>query len=236
MTAQSIPELTNNEYNELYYDSAGTLITGSFVTEICDLLNKCSVDVQITDTYDDTVASAVSQFQKKANIKETGILSTSTLQAMILYANEMNDVVNSDEEDVEITVDSLSESPHYTSFFDDNNYKMHRRNHKDIKIVFGNKSITKTIKDVFMRGVTVEVDTSGNPISEVYEFIARDIKESDEISDINKYIGEEALSLSDIKYDFSSIGVTSSSTTENKRVHGGVGGSFSTHGGRGGSF
>ena len=40
-----------------------------------------------------------------------------------------------------------------------------------------------------MRSVSVEVDTSGNPISEVYEFIARDIKESDEISDINKYTG-----------------------------------------------
>ena len=88
-----------------------------------------------------------------------------------------------------------------------------------IKIVFGNKSITKTIKDVFMRSVSVEVDTSGNPVSEVYEFIARDVKESDEINDITKYNGDEDGSSSDIKYqyDFSSIGVSNTNT------HGGGG-------------
>lgn len=191
MKAQTIPELTNYEYNELHYSSATTLITGSFMYEICDLLDKCGFTVKVTDTYDDTVASAVSDFQSAMNIANTGILTTATLQAMILYASKMSDIIESGEDVSEETINKLTESPHYSSFFDDDNYKMHRRNKKDIKIVFGNNSITKTIKDVYMRSVSVEVDTSGNPISETYEFIARDVVESDEISDINKYTGTQ---------------------------------------------
>ncbi len=208
MTAQSIPELTNYEYSELSYNSAAPLITGSFIYTICDLLDKCYISIKPTDTYDYTMSTAVSQFQTMVHMTSTGILTTETLQAMILYADKISDTIENEEEGAETVVDDLTESPHYNAFFDDENYKMHRRNHKDIKIVFGNKSITKTIKDVFMRSVTVEVDTSGNPISEVYEFIARDVIESDEISDINKYTGADVVtSSSDIKYyDFSSIG------------------------------
>lgn len=58
-----------------------------------------------------------------------------------------------------------------------------------------------------MRSVSVQVDTSGNPISEVYNFIARDIKESDANEDINKYIGEDDYlsASSDIKYSYTSL-------------------------------
>lgn len=205
MTAQSIPELTDYEYNELYYNSASTPITGSFMSQVCGLIEKCGINVQYTNTYDDKIADAVTQFQQMAGINATGILTTPTLQAMILYADKLSDIVESGDSDNSDTVNILSESPHYNAFFDENSYKMHRRNHKDIKIVFGNKSITKTIKDVFMRSVSVEVDTSGNPISEIYEFIARDVKESDEISDINKYNGDDVTVSSDIKYNFDGL-------------------------------
>lgn len=202
MIAQTIPELTNYEYNELSYDSAGTLITGSFMHQICDLLNKCGIDIQSTDVYDETVENAVSEFQQIVDMDNTGILTTDTLQAMIVYADKMNDTIESSEEESEVTNTETSNSPHYNSFFNEENYKIHRLNHKDIKIVFGNKSITKTIKDVFMRSVSVEVDTSGNPISEIYEFIARDIKESDEINDVTKYTGEEDVMPANIPYKF----------------------------------
>ena len=201
--AQSIPELTNYEYNELSYNTASAPIKGSFVKTICGLINKCGITVPETDTFDDKLEKAVKAFQKKVNITPTGILTTAVLQSMIVYADKMNDTVTDDSSDDKTTYGSLSESPHYGSFFDDDRYKMHRRNHKDIVIQFGNKSITKTIKDVFMRSVSVDVDTSGNPISETYEFIARDIKESDEISDVNKYNGaENSHTSSDIKYLF----------------------------------
>lgn len=205
MIAQSIPELTGYEYNELCYNSAGTLITGSFMFQVCDLINQCGINVAPTNTYDYSVCNAVLEFQEMAGMSCTGILTTNTLQAMILYAQKiLNDTIT-DNTEVDEDSETIEEtSPHYNSFFDDDNLKMHRRNHKDIKIVFGNKSITKTIKDVFMRSVSVEVDTSGNPISEVYEFIARDIIESDEITDINKYDDEPSTS-SDIPYNFDFI-------------------------------
>jgi hypothetical protein len=205
MIAQSIPELTGYEYNELYYNSAGALITGSFIFQVCDLINQCGINVAPTNTYNYSVCNAVMEFQEMVGMTGTGILTTNTLQAMILYAQKiLNDTVTDDTETEDDSETIKETSPHYNSFFDDDNLKMHRRNHKDIKIVFGNKSITKTIKDVFMRSVSVEVDTSGNPISEVYEFIARDIIESDELTDINKY-DEEYSTSSDVSYDFSFI-------------------------------
>lgn len=250
MIAQSIPELTNYEYNELSYNSAGGIITGNFMYQLCDLLNRCGIDVQSGNAYTDSIEAAVSEFQQKVNMKETGILTTTTLQAMIMYANKMDNVISDDEEDEDSLSEEQSDSPHYNSFFDDDKLKIHRRNHKDIKIVFGNKSITKTIKDVFMRSVSVEVDTSGNPIAEVYEFIARDVIESDEISDTNKYLNEEDVTALNTTYkldydfgeqldqDFDYVSNVENELKKLNRSFGGGGKSFSgrTHSGSGKSF
>ena len=59
---QSIPELTNYEYNELSYNTASAPIKGSFVKTICKLLNKCGITVPETDTFDDKVEKAVKAF------------------------------------------------------------------------------------------------------------------------------------------------------------------------------
>lgn len=203
MAAQTIPELTNYEYNELSYNSASPIIKGSFVLEVCSLLERCGFNIRNTDEYNDEVAGAVGQFQQISGMAVTGILTTSTYQAMMLYADKtMNNEISDDSTGVASDNLDESDSPHYESFFAQDRYKMFRRNRKDIKIIFGSGSITKTIKDVFMRSVSVEVDTSGNPISEMYEFIARDVKESDEISDATKYTGvnEDITASSDVPY------------------------------------
>lgn len=203
MAAQTIPELTNYEYNELAYNSASPMIKGSFVLEVCSLLERCGFNIKSTDEYDNEVAGVVGQFQQITGMSVTGILTTSTYQAMILYADKnMSNEINDDSTGVSSDNLDESNSPHYESFFAQDRYKMFRRNRKDIKIIFGSGSITKTIKDVFMRSVSVEVDTSGNPISEMYEFIARDVKESDEISDAAKYTGvnEDITTSSDVPY------------------------------------
>lgn len=222
MTAQTIPELTNYEYNELSYNSAEALITGDYIYEVCELINKCGIDIKPTNVYDYTVYNAVMQFQEitgmtSANGACSGILTTGTLQAMILYSKKISDVVESDDTEEDEIEETENTSPHYNSFFEDDKLKIHRRNRKDIKIVFGNKSITKTIKDVFMRSVSVEVDTSGNPISEIYEFIARDVKESDEITDVNKYSGDEPTTSSDVQYDFTFIKPKTANSNNNKK-------------------
>lgn len=184
----TIPELTDYEYNEICYNAASNkLISGHYISQVCDLLNKCGIEVSTTSTYDENVSSAVFKFQQEHGLNATGNLNTQTLQAIIYQADKMSDTVEDDEESADDTTEEKSELPKYNSFFDDNKYKMHRRNNKDIKIVFGNDSITKTIKNVFMMDVSLEVDTSGNPVSEIYQFVAQDIVESDEIDDLYKY-------------------------------------------------
>lgn len=197
---QTVAELTREEYNELAYNAASPLIVGDFVNDICILLGQCGVDIEPTDTYDENVAQAVSDFQAKVLMKSTGILNNVTLQAMVYYKEKLSDIIEDvDNKEVLVVEPVESGSPHYDPFFSTERMKQHRQNKKDIKIVFGKSSIVKTIKDVHMRSVSVEVDTSGNPISEIYEFVARDIVESDEISDADKYDSIFDLASSDIK-------------------------------------
>jgi hypothetical protein len=205
--SQTVAELTNNAYKELCYNSAGKMIKGEYVSYICLLLNKCGIDVLITDEYNNDVSNAVREFQKTFNLNQTGNLNDATLKGLITQAERMSDYVDDDNYGSNEDDEEHSNSPHYDSFFDDNKHKIHRRNHKDIKIVFGNNSISKTIKDVIMMSVSVEVDTSGNPISEVYEFIARDVVETDEFTDIDNYFNSDNSTSSNTAYNFSSVGL-----------------------------
>ena len=214
----TIQELTDYNYNELSYNGTEDPIKNKYLPEICILLNKCGISVDEKDEYDYDVAMAVSDFQNIAGIESGfGILSNSTLQAIILYAEKMSDNIEDDEtiED-SMSVNTKSTLPHYSQFFNENNFKTFRKNRQDIKITFGSGAITKTIKDVFIRSCTVEVDTSGNPISEVYEFVAKDIVESDEIRDYDKYMNDyETGSSSDIQriYNYDSLKKSDDSTT-----------------------
>lgn len=209
MALQTISELTNNLYNELFYNSLSPIIKGPYILTVCSLLEKCGIQIpKTTDEYTEEIANAVKQFQKLAGIKViNGILNTETFQTLIKRAKSlMNDEIEDDSSNTEIPDNTEeSNSPHYDSFFSDDKDKTFRKNNKDIQIIFGDGTIIKTIKDVFMRSVSVEVDTSGNPISEIYEFIARDVKESDELTDANKYtITEEVNNESQIRFPYSS--------------------------------
>lgn len=229
--SQSIPELTNYKYTELRYNTAKTLITGSFMKQVCDLLNKSGISINETNTYDASVEKAVNEFQNKNGITPTGILNTDTWKVMVASAEKMPNAITIQEESPDENDEghNESDSPHYNSFFDDDKSKTHRRNRKDIVIQFGNKTITKTIKDVYMRNVTVEVDTSGNPIFEIYEFIGRDIKESDESSDDKNYTSEnEPTASSDIKYNFNFVTPPKNQTGSPTDAAGGGGGGGSS--------
>lgn len=213
----TVSELTNYQYRELVYDSASsTQLQFDFLSEICRLLSLAVPSesgstefISERTVFDEELSQKIGIFQEIAKIDVTGILNDTTLKTLVLYVeNNFNDEVTDDDSSEEKTQKDeniKNDSPHFNSFFGEDKYKMHRRNRQNIEIVFGRGSIKKTIVDVFIRSVSVEVDTSGNPISEVYEFIARDIKESDELSDYDKYDGI-ATAPSDIqypKYDFS---------------------------------
>ena len=213
----TISELTNYQYSELVYDStSSTQLQFDFLSEVCRLLslavpsdNGSTEFISERIVFDEELSQKIGIFQEIAKINVTGILNDTTLKTLVLYVeNNFNDEVVDDStsgDDSQEDENTKKDSPHFSSFFGEDKYKTHRRNRQNIEIVFGKGSIKKTIVDVFIRSVSIEVDTSGNPISEVYEFIARDIKESDELSDYDKYDGT-ATAPSDIqysKYDFS---------------------------------
>ena len=199
---QTILELTDKTYSELVYSQTQE-VTGVFINQIRRLLNKCDITVtNFSEVFDLDLEQAIQEFQKRMGLSQTGVLDDTTWQSMLWYANKYSDEVVDDTEESEEYYDNISNSPHFNSFFHEDNLKTYRRNHQDIKIVLGNNTVVKTIKDVIMRSVSVEVDTSGNPIYEVYEFIAKDVIESDEITDTNKYQQEEKTKTREEKYIF----------------------------------
>ena len=70
------------------------------------------------------------------------------------------------------------------SFFSTSNKTLLRRHGYSILVEIGdNEQYLKAIVDVRLRSKSISVDASGNPIAEVYEFIARDIRENTESTD-----------------------------------------------------
>lgn len=209
----SIRDLTHGQFSSLGYDSTGNNYSGPLVQEVVNLIDRAGGDV--TNTKVSAVGSAfrniILNYQKKFKLLKTGILDDNLLHDIYKRANsgannEINDSSNNNDDNNNSTSSDLYDA-HYDPFFLNNSSKVYRKNHKDIVISFGDGANTKTIKDVFMRSVSVQVDTSGNPISETYNFIARDIKESDASEDYNKYVGEESelSTSSDIKYSYDTL-------------------------------
>ena len=220
---KTLAELTQGLFNEISYNATTTLTTGSFIPVICNLIRKCGVAIQECDAFDDVMCNAIMDVQRILGKTPTGILTAALWSAMVAFAeNEMSDTIETEEEDEGYEDVPESTHPHYNSFFDANNYKMHRRNNMDIKIVFGNNAISKTIKNVYMRSVNVEVDTSGNPVSEIYEFIAQDIVESDEMNDADKYTYPEAKS-PDVSYQYNFQFDKTNHVDSSGTIHGGGG-------------
>lgn len=178
-------------------DFYGTLKLGDTGPKISDLrkeLDKAGIDMSKynynsdLEEYDTGLEEAVSEFQKiYMGINPTGEVDDFTLNSILTCAQNMSDIIYSETVGL-IDNDTADDGmAHFDSFFNTENKKMTRKNKVDIKIVLGDNSVVKTIHNVYMRSVSTEFDTSGNPISEIYEFIAQDLTETDEPNDINKY-------------------------------------------------
>ena len=174
----------------LYYNSSGNNYKGNIVPRILNAIALTGLVAR--------------------NLNPTGIVDDALIQDIDNYNQSIGNTTTI-EDDTNILPDeynnNFTNNPHYDPYFLNTSDKPSRKNHKDIKIVLGDNANIKTIHDVFMRSVSVQVDTSGNPISEVYSFIARDITESDAIEDQNKYIGESenVNASSDIKYEINGV-------------------------------
>ena len=71
------------------------------------------------------------------------------------------------------------------TFFSTNNHEIWRRNGYSIFIEVGDQEqYLRAILDIRLRSKSFAVDASGNPVAEVYEFIARDLRENTELGDV----------------------------------------------------
>jgi peptidoglycan hydrolase-like protein with peptidoglycan-binding domain len=188
--ATTVKEFTGGKYTEIKVDALNQ-IKGDFCDKITELLNKCGINYTVNERFKGMYGIkdeiAVKQFQEQQGLPVTGIVDDTTLNALLTVSENMSDIIyNEGIED--LNVDSAeNQDPHYDSFFTEKNTKTTRKNKQNIVIEIGNAAVVKTIHNVFIRSVSVEVDTSGNPISEVYEFVAQDVTESDETNDYAKY-------------------------------------------------
>lgn len=208
--ATTIYQLTNHRYRAI--DQWAIDVPTDVIQEIMQLIKKIGCDTTNTDIVRNGTAfqKVIKNVQKTAGMPQTGILDDTLLHYIYQKSQELDsDEIEDDstEENENYWDETLVGNPHYDPYFINNSSKDARRNHKDIIIAFGDGSNRKIIKDVFMRSESVQVDTSGNPISEVYTFVARDVKESDAEEDQNKYIGdtEKANASSDIKYEYEGL-------------------------------
>lgn len=206
----AISELTSGQINNtMKFSPAGQVIKNSAaMSNICDKLNAIGIKTNNTDKYDENVEQSIMEFQYKNDLPVTGMIDEYTAQKLIDKSNEiMENNVKAQDDKEEYDEDADISYPHYEPFFKENSDKDARSSRKNITIKFGDGQIAKKIIDVYMRSIGTEIDTSGNPISETYEFIARDLKEIHVKDDKNKYIGiEEKLSSpADIKYNFDAL-------------------------------
>ena len=187
--AKTMEEI-ENEIKQLEFKKG---YVGDAMIKLREMLSKAGISVPYSadpTVFDEGLEQAVMEFQRKYKLEKiTGIVDYDTRTALSNAIENMSDIIYSENvtEEAEAPDSELSGNPHFDSFFSKEYDRDARKNNQDIVIVLGKNSVTKTIHNVYMRGVSTEYDTSGNPISEVYEFIGQDLTESTELKDKDKY-------------------------------------------------
>lgn len=86
--------------------------------------------------------------------------------------------------DTTLPIQKYDGSSKHTPFFNQYNSKKLRKTNMELRVDFGNKNPNnQTIKHLYLRSKGIEIDASGNPLFEIFEFVAQDIVESD-----NKFV------------------------------------------------
>lgn len=120
---------------------------------------------------------AVRKYQTDNSLTATGKVDRITWNKLFDINEVASSSVNTaDEESNAFTYGSNNKN----SFFRNDRKQVLRKNGTDIVIVLGDNHRKKTIKDVIYRSKSFVLNAGGEPIAETYEFIARDLIESEE--------------------------------------------------------
>lgn len=208
----TVYEFTGGAYKVIKYNPDFSIVTDDYGTDslpgvtnqnaaewlikLKDLLAICGYQVTSIESnsyYDLDFCEKVQQFCIDHNLENPdGSVTDTVLSALIDAGKSVVDDTTKGEADDEPEKDDEgdgidTDSEHYDSFFEESNERVFRKNKTNLIVSFGDGSIAHTIYDIHMRSVGVEVDTSGNPIFETYEFIAKDVTDSSEPNDNDRY-------------------------------------------------
>lgn len=121
---------------------------------------------------------AVKSFQRGIGLNSNGIVDKSTWDK--LFENSLAEDAATEPTNTETEVASDIGSNNNSSFFNSSRKQSLRKNGTDIIIKFGSEHRTKTLKQVVYRTKSVVINAGGEPIAETYDFIAKDLIESEE--------------------------------------------------------
>lgn len=75
---------------------------------------------------------------------------------------------------------TYSGDPKRTPYFNNGNSKTLRKTKFELRIDYGaNAVVNKKITNIYLRSIGQELDASGQPIFDIYEFVAQDLIDSD---------------------------------------------------------
>ena len=139
---------------------------------------------------------AVKSWQRSINETPTGWVSESNWNTLFGNRDDNSGTINYDDTanseyhkdgNIFTTGTPSTINKHVTEmpFFNDQSAKQLRKSNIDIQISFGaNNSMNRTLKNVFMRSVGQQIGANGEPIYDLYEFVARDLVDSE-----NNFVG-----------------------------------------------
>lgn len=168
-------------------DDALILIGRQLVT--LQFLTARDIDSVYTYAYYQAVKAFQKTYLKEASAN--GVLTPKLANAIEEAASKVAQPVNSNARGGATSGGSSTTSSATTvqqnetdSFFSTSREGLLRRQGYSILVEIGdNEQYLRALVDVRLRSKSVSVDASGNPIAEVYEFIARDLRENTESTD-----------------------------------------------------
>lgn len=124
------------------------------------------------DIYDNDTKAAIKKYQSDNKISVTGAVDDDTYSSLF----KERSIANVDVSSFSLSRSGDKQQQEEEKFFDENKSDLFRKGDLEIKIKYGKGQVT-TLQKVKLYNKDQMIDSNGEPIYDVYQFIAQDIKE-----------------------------------------------------------
>ena len=129
----------------------------------------------VNDYYSKATEDAVKRYQKYSGFDSTGNVDNITLESLKVVPQ----ITDNADIDNNVTNNKTFGNNNTNTFWNNDNDTVLRKNNNDITIKYGEGSKSKILKNVIFKSKQ-QVITVDNNVEDVYEFIARDLIESED--------------------------------------------------------